>query len=142
MIKTLATTHRFNSVGCIQLSVDKVKSYLEDEKNYYLSTYDASQEKQLLDELKSEMADSIKSKSKMAAKRVVEQCFQWKKVNIIDSALLEYKTKFTQDVDETNSFKWLSTMLTALIKMQLYGNGDNSVLSDLLRDFNNKQDLF
>lgn len=88
------------------------------------------------------MADSIKNKNKMAAKRVVEYCFQWKKVNIIESALLDYKTKFTQDVDEQNSFQWLSIMQASLIKMQLYGNGDNSVLTDLLKDINNKQDLF
>lgn len=84
------------------------------------------------------MADSIKNKNKMAAKRVVEYCFQWKKVNIIESALLDYKTKFTQDVDEQNSFQWLSIMQASLIKMQLYGNGDNSVLTDLLKDINNK----
>jgi len=88
MIKSLVN-HRFNTIGYINLSVDKIKSYLEDEKNYYLNQFDIQSEKTILEELKKEMAETIKNKQKMGAKTIVAYCFQWKKVNLIESALLE-----------------------------------------------------
>jgi len=53
------------------MSVDKIKNYLDDEKQLNLSQYNLNNEKEVLERLKKEMSNAIQSKQKMPVKRII-----------------------------------------------------------------------
>jgi len=78
--------------------------------------------------------ENIKKKDRIRLKHVLELCFQRKKVQLIESAVLGYKSRVNQDVDESTLYKWTCGMVKDIIYLQLFGGGTEAIFTDLLQE--------
>lgn len=65
------------------------------------------------------MTKAIKHQQTYDVKKIIEYCFQYKKVQLIESALLEYNTKINLNAEEGGLLNWMYSLLNCLVKLQI-----------------------
>jgi len=114
------------------------KQTLLEEWEYYTNNLDVERDRSKLDLLKAKLNNAIKHQDKLGVDHILEYCFLRKKVQLLDTALLDFKSRVNHEVEEGSLFNWCTSMSKNLVMVQLFGVGENSVMTEVFTECVNK----